>query len=851
MELLLILLFNFLDSNYTNTTIIKDSIPPAAGFSIVQVLPVGKQEDKATDSIVVGEFERDKAIPEIVFSISDTIRALLGKQFPVLSKEESEKRIISSDGSLDSLGIPVFISGTVEKQADKYLIKVMYLDFLRHKGDTIVIVTDSVLECATRITSFLTRQLKGEPETEYGGLHFESQPSGADILLDGEFIGLTPISIDLVRFGEHSVLVSKIGYKTSIKLPIVHPGSVTTLAVSLTPIPGSLIAPSENTPVYVVDEIVIQGEKVRDELFNVPKGVDILTTRDIEYSGAKTLPDLLSQVSGISVIDKTGSGVASSLSIRGMDPAKYTLVTLDGIVINRIDGEVNWGAIPLEIVKRIEVIKSGTVTPYGGKSAGGVINIVTKKSERNKVSCSSANFKDIGGSMTLTAIGGWTFWLNTSGRYGKGWREAEEYDIRSVYGKCTFPIYDNSSVVFSLDFVKQHNVFPGGLLESELVSPEQSGIDKEKKLVENLRLTSQYETKTGESTFRLKFYTIPQDYKSTSDFAKWSLRGVELGTGAEYRGSAFSLLTEGEWNGVDREVSDIYPDTTDFTANDNSSNFTFRSMFEWEEHLFKFLALTAGAKYEWLGYKIQDKTSAPQDIHNIYTSHLSPKMGLLWTSLDWDIFSSFERTIHPPKSYEKAKNIDLKPEMATSMEFGIRVRGTLFTTNLSLFYIDLRDQILMCGTGFENATSGAFHRGIEGELNKRFTDNVSLFLNHTYIDARFKNSGLYVPQVPTSEGSVGIRLTYMPKYSCTLTYNWYGKSYASISHQDEEDWVVNPYTSLEINFKFKPLPHISLGLQATNILNESGKAYGYEFQNSARYYPISPRGFRIDGGIEF
>ncbi|MDI6850438.1 MAG: hypothetical protein QMD82_00660, partial [bacterium] len=68
-------------------------------------------------------------------------------------------------------------------------------------------------------------------------------------------------------------------------------------------------------------------------------------------------------------------------------------------------------------------------------------------------------------------------------------------------------------MIFSLDATKKKNLFPGGLTDRQLEENRaQSGEDKEEKLWENLRLTSQYETKTPESKFSFKFHTMPQGY---------------------------------------------------------------------------------------------------------------------------------------------------------------------------------------------------------------------------------------------------------------------------------------------------------------------------------------------------
>jgi outer membrane receptor protein involved in Fe transport len=805
------------------------------------------------DSIAVSEFDARRVSSDVACSLTNAMITELGKHLPVISAEDLQEKGMQVPVSTDEMrdickgrNIPL-VSGEVSKTVGKYRIRILYSDFANDRVDTLVTVASVPIVAISRIASSVVRLATGQQESEYGSIEFGSVPNGAEVLIDGEVLGITPGKLDLLPFGEHSLLFSKRGYATAVKLIVIYPGKTKKVSLSLARISGSLIAPPDKAPVYLVDEIVVRGERIREDLFKVPKGIEIIDSRDIEYSGAKSVPDLLSQVAGVSVRDKTGSGVSASISIRGMEPAKYTLVTLDGIVVNRIDGEVNWGAIPIEIIKRVEVIKGGATTPYGAKAVSGVINIVTKDRGRNRLSLSSTNGKDGGWAVTLSASDRWDLWVNTNGRKGEGWREEEKHDIRAFYGKFSFPIYEKNSVIFSLDAVKQKNFFPGGLTDKQLEDNRmQSGDDWEEKLWESIRLTSQYEAKPRNSKFLLKFHTTPQEYQSKGADKTWLLKGLDISTSAEYSTKNFSIVTEGELTSVLRRVRSRTPDTCIF--DDNSQNFVFRALLEWEEKLFNVLSFTSGAKYEWIGYRIQDRKTPPFNTVPIEVANLSPKFGLVWSSNPCDIYSSFERSIRPPKPYEKAKDIALKPEVAASMEVGTRIRKYPFTASFAAFHIDLLDQILLTGTSFENDTLGAFHRGVEGEANCRLTENLSVFVNHTQMEAKFKDTELSVPQVPTSEGAAGVRITYMPAYSLVVSHKWFGRS--QIDRLNQLGWL-GAYELFDFYFKFKPHPSFSFGLSVTNFVDVEANSFAYELNGTARYYPLAPRGFRVEGSFEF
>ena len=61
----------------------------------------------------------------------------------------------------------------------------------------------------------------------------KSDPDGADITIDGKFVGSTPSSVFL-KSGEHTVVIKKEGHKTWERFVRLEPGSTITLSATLT-----------------------------------------------------------------------------------------------------------------------------------------------------------------------------------------------------------------------------------------------------------------------------------------------------------------------------------------------------------------------------------------------------------------------------------------------------------------------------------------------------------------------------------------------------------------------------------------------------------------------------------------
>lgn len=133
---------------------------------------------------------------------------------------------------------------------------------------------------------------------------------------------------------------------------------------------------AHNLPIFTLPDVVIyaSGENVDT----------VVNAQQINIGAAQTVPELLRNTAGIQIQARPNAGGNEDLTVklRGHDSRHYT-VLMDGIPQSMSGvmggGYVNWNAIPLGMVERIEIIKGAKSAAYG-QSEGGVINIITKKS---------------------------------------------------------------------------------------------------------------------------------------------------------------------------------------------------------------------------------------------------------------------------------------------------------------------------------------------------------------------------------------------------------------------------------------------------------------------------------------
>ncbi|MGA7800659.1 MAG: TonB-dependent receptor, partial [Gammaproteobacteria bacterium] len=132
--------------------------------------------------------------------------------------------------------------------------------------------------------------------------------------------------------------------------------------------------------------IVVTATRLGSATASHDANVTIITARDIEASTATTLPQLLSEQPGVLTRSLYGNDAArTTVDIRGFGAAatQNTLILLNGRRLNDIDlSAVDFAAIPLSNIERIEIIRGGGAVLYGDGAVGGAINIITRKGDR-------------------------------------------------------------------------------------------------------------------------------------------------------------------------------------------------------------------------------------------------------------------------------------------------------------------------------------------------------------------------------------------------------------------------------------------------------------------------------------
>ena len=130
------------------------------------------------------------------------------------------------------------------------------------------------------------------------------------------------------------------------------------------------------------DAVLINATRFPEDAQRLPASVTVLTAEDIQKSAARTLPELLSEQAGLTMKDFYGNNAAATAAdLRGFGATatQNTLVLVDGRRATDADlSGVQWAAIPLAAVERIEILRGTGAVLYGDGATTGVVNIITR-----------------------------------------------------------------------------------------------------------------------------------------------------------------------------------------------------------------------------------------------------------------------------------------------------------------------------------------------------------------------------------------------------------------------------------------------------------------------------------------
>jgi outer membrane receptor for ferrienterochelin and colicins len=131
---------------------------------------------------------------------------------------------------------------------------------------------------------------------------------------------------------------------------------------------------------------ITSASKVSQNISEVPSTVFVITGEQIKENGYFTLEEALSDLPGFQF--RNILGINSYVFQRGVpNQNNLTLLLIDGVQVNELNsgGFYAGGQYNLSNVERIEVVYGPSSVAYGTNAMAGIINIITKSPNENRV----------------------------------------------------------------------------------------------------------------------------------------------------------------------------------------------------------------------------------------------------------------------------------------------------------------------------------------------------------------------------------------------------------------------------------------------------------------------------------
>ena len=191
---------------------------------------------------------------------------------------------------------------------------------------------------------------------------------------------------------------------------------------------SSIMAYAEDT--IELDQTTVKGSKTSD--YTAPpkeqKNTFVITQERIREKNYKNVEDILRDAPGV-VVQNTAFGPRIDMRGSGEKSLSRVKVLVDGISINPTEetmASLPINAIPVESIKKIEIIPGGGATLHGSGSVGGVVSISTNSNVTRDNFFMDLNYGSYD-NRNFGFAGGYNFNKNLYVNYGFSYLNSEDY----------------------------------------------------------------------------------------------------------------------------------------------------------------------------------------------------------------------------------------------------------------------------------------------------------------------------------------------------------------------------------------------------------------------------------------
>ncbi len=589
---------------------------------------------------------------------------------------------------------------------------------------------------------------------------------------------------------------------------------IAVLVLGLLLLPACFVSAQE---AYDIGPVVVTAERIPVPESKITPNVSVITSEEIEASGAQTLGELLQSYAGITYQQSGSLGKLSDIRVRGSATAQL-LYLVDGVEINDMaNATVNFAQLSLEDIDRIEVVRGGVSALYGSKGMNGVIQIFKKKpSGKNtaRFKTSYGSFDTIDSSLTYegkTGSGGYRFFVNNS--QSNGVREND--DFKRIAWNSGF-----SAAVgpHRFDFNLQGSGMENGLSLGWGGVPDSDDRQNDRNILgsiswnwkpgSNRQLSTKIYNKTGTLSYR-----APGAFMTDFGLTKSKVRGIE--TQFNKRFNRVDAVFGFAYEKLHGDRQNYVWDPLTWLASPASApgNWHTSALFiNTVTTLNGGFSLSAGARY---------------DDYSNFGNQLNPKFTLSKTFNEkatayFSVGKNFRAPTFNDLYYPGYGNTNLLPESSSYKELGVKyvvspqLRFSLTGYNYryrGLIAAQLVDPVLWLYAPMNIARAKI--GGLEFETVFSPGSNLEYAFNYTHLDALNLDTRKEVNRAPTDQYNLNISYSGKSRWGWSLN----GKLVSSI-YDTSVSRPVDGYFICDGKLLYKKSRGISYFIEGNNIFDK-------------------------------
>ncbi len=553
---------------------------------------------------------------------------------------------------------------------------------------------------------------------------------------------------------------------------------------------SSQLQAQDTTNSKQLDEVIVTATKFEQKQSTTGKVVSVINQLTLQRNVGKTLTEIINYETGVFINGANNNlGTNQDVYFRGAGSGN-TLILIDGVPVgdpSQISNSFDLNNIAIGQVERIEILKGAQSTLWGSDAVAGVINIITKKGGKNKISPSAMlsygsyntlrGNASIGGSIEKLSYNvGYNF-TNSKGlsaaydSIGTKNFDDDKFTQNNIQANLRYQISNRLAVKGLYSFAKYKANIDAGAFKDD-----KDNVFDNKNIVSNLELSyTVAKLKLNLSqTFVKAARVYTDDSASVGGFAKYS-KGNYNGSSAitELYGNItlhkkLSLVSGVQYLSQKTDqnylsISSFGPYKTALGDSAKANNFSvYNSLLLTDVKGFN---IEAGFRY---------------NNHSIYGSNATYTFNPSYNiDANTKVFVNISSAYKIPSLYQlysEYGNKDLKPEKSNNYELGVQ---TLTNNNKNSFRItgfkrDIKDLIIFY-TDPTTYASKYINRDVQHDYGFELESSISIGKignwtnNFTYVDGEGKSDNVKVKNLYRRPNfTMNSVLTLQPSKSFTI-----------------------------------------------------------------------------------